>query len=74
MSLLGRLVCALVVAVVAGIFIVYLLGPVLALLQVPIALVVAVFLEHWGWVLAIALGVWYFFSGSTWPASLWRRV
>jgi hypothetical protein len=65
--MIGRLVCALVVAIVVGLALVYLLGPILISMTLPIALIVGDFLVKWGFILGLAAGLWYFFSGQTWP-------
>lgn len=65
--MIARLVLAVVVAVVTGLVLVYLLGPVLVSLVLPIAVAVGNFLIQWGFILGILAGLWYFFSGQTWP-------
>jgi hypothetical protein len=62
-----RAVLAVVVAVIVGLLLTYLLGPILISLAIPIAVVVGDFFVKWGFVLGICAGLWYFFSGSTWP-------
>lgn len=64
--MIGRIVLAVVVAVVVGLVLVGLLGPILASLGVPIAVTVGAFFVRWGWVLGILAGLWFFFSGTTW--------
>lgn len=71
--MIARLVLALVVAILTGLACVALLGPILVSIGVPIAVVVGNFFVQWGWVLGILAGLWYFFSGTTWPGSLLRR-
>jgi hypothetical protein len=65
--MIARLVLSVVVAVVVGLALVYLLGPVLASLVVPIAVAVGDFLTRFGFLLGALAGLWYFFSGQTWP-------
>jgi hypothetical protein len=60
---IARLVLAVVIAVVVGL-VCLLLGGILAGLGVPIAKTVGDFLEHWGWVLGVLAGLWYFFAGG----------
>jgi uncharacterized membrane protein YvlD (DUF360 family) len=62
-----RLVLAVVVAVIVGLLLAYLLGPILVSLAIPIAVVVGEFFVKWGFALGVLAGIWYFFSGSTWP-------
>ncbi len=65
--MIGRIVIAVVVAVVVGLLCVGLLGPILVSLAVPIAVTVGRFFEKWGWVLGVLAGLWYFFAGyRTW--------
>ena len=65
--MIARLVLAVVVAIIVGLVCMYLLGPILVSLAVPIAVVVGDFFIKWGWTLGVLAGLWYFFSGSTWP-------
>jgi uncharacterized membrane protein YvlD (DUF360 family) len=71
---IARAVLALVVAIVVGLLLTYLLGPILLMLAIPIATVVGDFFVRWGWVLGILAGLWFFFAGGavawTWP---WNR-
>lgn len=62
-----RIVGAVVVAVIVGLLLVGLLGPVLVSLAVPIAVTVGHFFVRWGWVIGVLAGIWYFVSGSSWP-------
>jgi hypothetical protein len=64
--MLARLVLAVVVAVVVGLACI-LLGTILATLKVPIAVTVGDFLAAWGWVLGVLAGLWFFFTGGTFP-------
>jgi len=61
---IGRLVQALVVAIVTGL-VCLLLGAILGSLGIPIASTVGAFLTHWGWVIGILAGLWFFFSGGS---------
>ncbi len=65
--MITRIVLAVVVAVVVGLVLAYLLGPILVSLAIPIAVVVGDFFVRWGFALGVLAGIWYFFSGSTWP-------
>jgi hypothetical protein len=62
-GLLGRIILAVVVAVVVGLACM-LLGAVLATLKVPIATTIGDFLTTWGWVIGVLSGLWYFFAGG----------
>ena len=62
--MISRLVLALVVAIVTGLVCI-LLGSILASLGVPIATTIGDFLTHWGWVIGILAGLWYFFTGGS---------
>lgn len=68
--MIARLVLAVVVAVVVGLGLSALLGPILISLHVPIAVVIGHFLVLWGWVIGILAGLWFFFAGGgfSWPA------
>jgi hypothetical protein len=61
-----RIVSAVVVAVVVGLLLVYLLGPILNSLGVPIALIVGAFCVKWGFAIGVLAGIWYFVSGASW--------
>lgn len=61
---LGRLVLAVVIAVVVGIVLVGLLGPAIVSVKVPIAVVVGTFLVNWGYVLGVLAGLWFYFKGG----------
>lgn len=67
--MITRLVLAVVVAVVVGLGLTALLGPILVSLHVPIAVTIGHFFVLWGWVLGILAGLWFFFAGGgfTWP-------
>jgi hypothetical protein len=64
--MIARLVLALVVAIVTGL-VCLLLGSILGSLDVPIATTIGGFLTHWGWVIGILAGLWFYFSGGTFP-------
>ena len=66
--MIGRIVLALVVAVVVGLLCV-LLGLVLPMLAVPPAVVIGGFFEHFAWAFGVLAGLWYFFAGGPTP---WR--
>ncbi len=62
---LARAILAVVVAVVVGIVLVALVGPILAGLDVPIAKTVGDFFEHYGYVIGVLAGLWFYFAGGT---------
>lgn len=62
MSLVARLVVAVVAAVVAYLICV-LAGAVLVLLGVPIAVLIGHFIEQWALVISVLVFLWYFFVG-----------
>lgn len=64
--MIARLVLAVVVAVVVTLVCI-LLGGILADLKVDIAVTIGRFLRDYGAVLGVLAGLWYFFSGQTWP-------
>jgi len=64
--MIGRLVLALVVAVVVGLACL-LLGVILAGLAVPIAVTVGGFLTTYAWVIGVLAGLWHFFKGGVSP-------
>lgn len=62
--MIARLVLAVVIAVVVGIGLTALLGPILVSIHAPIAVVVGHFFIAWGWALGLLAGLWYFFAGG----------
>lgn len=68
--MLGRIVQAVIVAVVVGFLLVVILGPVLCMLKVPIAVFIGGVFIDWGWAIGIVCGLWFFFSGSNF--SWWK--
>ncbi len=66
--MIKRAVLAVIVAIFVGLVCMYLLGPILVSLVVPIAVIVGDFFVRFGWTLGILAGLWYFFSGSSWPS------
>lgn len=58
------LVLAVVVAVVVGLVLVGLLGPILSSLNVPIATTVGGFFSSYGWAVGVLAGLWYFFTNG----------
>lgn len=60
-GLIGRIVLAVVIAVIVGLLCV-LLGGVLITLNVPIAETVGGWLKQYGLVLGVLAGLWYFFT------------
>ena len=74
MSLVARLVVAVVVAVVAYLLCI-LAGAVLALLGVPIAVLIGHFIEQWAVVISVLVFAWYFFVGyASHPFVRRRRI
>lgn len=69
--MISRVVLAIVVAVLVGLVCMFLLGPILLTVSVPIVQIAGSFLVNLGWTLGLLAGVWYFFAGATWPL---RRV
>lgn len=65
-GLIGRLILAVIIAVVVGVLCVWLIGPLLADLNVPVAETVGGFFIKAGWLLGVAAGAWYFFAGWSW--------
>lgn len=61
--MIGRVVLAVVVAVVVTLLCI-LLGGILATLGIPIAVTVGNFLEKYGPAIGVLAGLWYFFKGS----------
>lgn len=62
--MIGRIVLALIIAIVVGLGLTALLGPILVGLAVPIAVTIGAFFVTWGWVLGVLAGLWYFFAGT----------
>ncbi len=54
---------AVVIAVIVGLVLVGLLGPLLETLKAPVAVTVGTFFVAWGWVLGVLAGLWYYFAG-----------
>jgi hypothetical protein len=71
--MIARLVLAVVVAVVVGLGLTALLGPILVSLHVPIAVVIGHFFVLWGWVIGILAGLWFFFAGGGFSFPSLRR-
>lgn len=70
-----RLLAAIAVFVLAYLGLVYLLGPILLLVGIPVVTLIGEFFIKWGLVLAIVIAVWYFATGPgiPWPPSTWVR-
>lgn len=60
-DLIGRIVLAVVIAVIVGLLCI-LLGSILITLNIPIAETVGGWLKQWGFVLGVLAGLWYFFT------------
>lgn len=72
--MLARLLIAVAVFVVVGLVLVYLLGPLLVALGIPLVAILGHFFIQWGWVLAFAAAVWHYFGAeSWWPWPVTRR-
>jgi len=67
MSLISRIVRAVVIAVAVGLVCI-LLGLVLGSLNVPITDTIGSFLKQWGWVIGVLAGLWYFFFEGSFPS------
>ena len=61
-GLIGRIVLAVIVAVVVGLLLVGLLGPLLLTLHVPIATTVGGFFVDFGWAIGVLAGIVYFLT------------
>lgn len=59
---LPRFIVAVVTAVVVGIVLVALIGPLLVTMNTPITDIVGGFCKNWGWVLGIIAGLLYYFG------------
>lgn len=64
--MLGRLVLAVVVAVVVTLAC-FLLGAILVTLKVEIAVTIGNFLKQYGGVIGVLAGLWHFFAGGPNP-------
>lgn len=69
--MIWRIVQAVIVAVVVGFLLVVLLGPIITMLQVPIAVFVGGVFVQWGWAMGIVAGLWFFFAGGS-LSGWWR--
>ena len=69
--MIGRIVVAVLVAVVVGFLLVVILGPVLMMLKVPIAVFIGEVFIGWGWAIGIVSGLWFFFTGGSF-GSWWK--
>lgn len=63
MSLIGKIVIAVVVAVIVTLACI-LLGGILDSLKVDVAITIGNFLKSYGAVLGVLAGLWYFFAGG----------
>lgn len=66
--MIARVVLALCVAVAAWL-VCLLLAALLPLLAFPAAVVIGQFIGHWAFVIALLVGLWYFFAGG--PVPTW---
>jgi uncharacterized membrane protein YvlD (DUF360 family) len=71
--MITRIVLAVIVAVVVGLFLTALVGPLLVFMKVPVAVLAGDFFIQWGWVLGVAAGVWYFAAAGPIPPMPWNR-
>lgn len=58
-----KIIAAVLIAVIVGIALVGLLGPVLLAIHTPITEVLGRFFVSWGWAVGIVAGLWYYFKG-----------
>lgn len=65
MSLISRIVLAVVVAMVVGFLLAVVIGPLLLLLHTPPTSFVGGILVDWGWPIGVVAGIWWFFSGGS---------
>ena len=61
--MIARLLLSCAVLIVVGLVLVYLLGPILMATAIPFVVIVGHFLTQWGWVLALAAAIWFYFAG-----------
>ncbi len=61
--MISKLVLAVIVAIVVGLGLSALLGPILVTLKVPIAITIGNFFVTYGWMIGVLAGLWYFFDG-----------
>lgn len=64
--MISRILLSILVAIIVTLACI-LLGAILISLQVSIAVTIGDFLKHFSSVIGILAGLWYFFTGSTWP-------
>jgi hypothetical protein len=64
--MLARIVLAVVVAIAVTLACIF-IGAVISTIDVAIAVTVGDFLKKFGAAIGILAGIWYFFSGATWP-------
>jgi uncharacterized membrane protein YvlD (DUF360 family) len=63
--MIWRIVQAALVAGAVGFCLVIILGPILAMLKVPIAVFFGGIFVDWGWAMGILAGLWFFFFGGS---------
>ncbi len=62
--MIAKGVLSVVVAVVVGLCLAALLGPLLMTLKAPVAVTVGDFFVAYGWVIGVLAGLWYFFASA----------
>lgn len=60
---LGKFITAVGIAIIVGIVLVALLGPILISIGVPVAEIVGKFCEAWGFAIGLVAGIFYYFGG-----------
>jgi hypothetical protein len=65
--MLWRIAQAAIIAGVVGFLLVVIIGPVLTMLQVPIAVFLGGVCVNWGWAIGVFAGlIWFFWGGAGW--------
>lgn len=64
--MLSRIILSVIVAIAVTLGC-FLLGAILVALKVDIAVTVGDFLKNYGGVIGVLAGLWFFFTGNTWP-------
>ena len=60
--MISKIVVAVVIAIVVGLVCMYLLGPIVLSLGVPIAAIFGGFLVRWGWTIGVLAGLYHYFK------------
>ena len=61
--MIETIVLAVLVAIVVGLLLTALLGPLIKSLPAPVAAIIGDFFIKYGWALGLIAGLWYFFVG-----------